>query len=143
MTAKEHFRQLSRMETLINSKKQRMEAWKELATNVGSSNLSGMPKNPSKALSPMANAICKALDLEMEINREEISLQEKKVFLLDIIETMENYDYQTILIKRYFEHLSWINVANQMFYSIRWIYKLHDSALEEMNKKLNERSIPL
>ena len=139
MTAKEHFRHISRLEAVISTKKQRVDALKTLASSVGTSNSSGMPKNPSRSLSPMADAVCKALDLEAEIQEDELRLQEKKVFLLELIGTIENCDCQTVLIKRYFEHLSWDDIACRMFYSTRWIYILHGRALEEMDKKLDER----
>jgi len=139
MNAKEYFRQIFRMEALISTKKQRVAALKTLASSVGSTYLSGMPKNPSRSLSPIADAVCKALDLETEITKDEFLLQEKKVFLLELIGTIESCDCQTVLIKRYFEHLSWDDIANRMFYSTRWIYKLHGRALGEIDKKLNER----
>lgn len=143
MTAKEYLGQVSQMEACINTKKCRLSALKDLATRVGSMNLSGMPKNPSKSLSPMADAVCKAMDLEAEISADEFYLQEKKVLLLESIGTIDNCECQTVLIKRYFEHLSWEDIASQMFYSIRWIYKLHGRALVEMDRKLNERSTEL
>ncbi|HBL84712.1 MAG: hypothetical protein A2Y17_11310 [Clostridiales bacterium GWF2_38_85] len=140
MNAKEYFKQISRTEAFISTKKQRMDALKALASGVGSPNLSGMPKNPSGSLSPMADAVCKALDLEAEIHKDEFLLQEKKVFLLELIGTIEICDCQIVLIKRYFEHLSWDDIASSMFYSTRWIYKLHGRALEEMDRKLKERN---
>ncbi len=138
MNAKEYFRQISRTEAFISTKKQRVTALKMLASSVGAPNLNGMPKNPSRSLSPMADAVCKALDLEAEIRKDEFLLQEKKVFLLELIGTIESCDCQTVLIKRYFEHFSWDDIASRMFYSTRWIYKLHGRALEEIDKKLNE-----
>lgn len=138
MTAKENFKQLARMEAFIGVKKQRVAALKALASSTGSPYLSGMPKSPNESLSPMADAVCKALDLEAEIRSDEAELQEKKVFLLELIGTLDNCDHQTVLIKRYFEHLSWDDIASCMFYTTRWIYKLHGCALEEMDKKLCE-----
>ena len=141
MTAKEYFRAIARMESIIEAKKQRSDALKALASSASSPNLSGMPKNPSQSLSPMADAVCKALDLDAEIYEDEAALQEKKVFMLELIGTLDSSDNQTVLIKRYFEHLSWENIASSMFYSVRWIYKLHGSALEEMDKKLREHGV--
>ncbi len=142
MTAKESFKQLARMDAFIDAKKQRVDALKALASSTGSPNLSGMPKNPSKSLSPMADAVCKALDLEAEIRSDEAKLQEKKVYLLELIGTLDSSDHQTVLIKRYFEHLSWENIASSMFYTTRWIYKLHGRALEEIDKKLSVSNHP-
>lgn len=138
MNAKEYFREISRMEALINTKKQRAGALKKLACGSGSMNFDGMPGNPIKSLSPMADAICKAMDLEAEIRRDEYLLQAKKVFLLEQISAIENCDCQTVLIERYFDRLSWKDIANNMFYSMRWTYKVHDRAIEELDRKLSE-----
>ncbi|WMJ87772.1 hypothetical protein [Anaerocolumna sp. MB42-C2] len=141
MNAKEYFRQISRMESLISTKKQHVDALKTLAYSIGAPNLSGMPKNPSGSISPMADAVCKALDLEAEIRKDEYLLQEKKVFILELIRSIENCDCQAVLIKRYFDHRSWDDIAVSMFYSTRWIYKLHGRALEEIDRKLKEGGV--
>ncbi|KOA21163.1 hypothetical protein CLHOM_02930 [Clostridium homopropionicum DSM 5847] len=132
MTAKEYLRQLSRTEAFINAKKQRAEALRRLAETSSSPVMNGMPRNPNGGGSTMAEAICKAIMIESEIKEDEIALQERKVFLLELIGKIENTEHQTVLIKRYFEKLSWDRIAECMFYSTRWIYKLHGQALEDL-----------
>jgi len=136
MTAKEYFAQISKLETLINAKRQRVDALRLMATNC-SPNYSGMPHNPSKSVSPMADAICKALDIEAEIRKDEIRLQQKRLFMFDLISKLDNVDYQAILFKRYFEHRSWEDISASMFFSHSWVYKLHSNALQALNTLLN------
>lgn len=138
MNAKEYLSQISRLETLINAKRQRVDALRCMATNC-SPNYSGMPHNPSKSTSPMADAICKALDLEEEIRKDEIKLQEKRLYILELIGTLDNVDFQTVIIKRYFEHASWDTIASTMFYSISWVYKLHGNALRALDECLMKK----
>ena len=135
MTAKEYLKQISRMESFIDVKRQRLNALKDLASNIGASAMDGMPKSPSKSSSPMADAVCKAIDLENEIKADEAKLQKRKVFMLDLIGTLENVDEQAVLIKRYFEHQSWENIAAELYYTTRWVYKLHGHALESLNHR--------
>ena len=136
MTAKEYLRQLSRMEAFIESKKERLAVLREIASSCGAPALTGMPKNPSPTTSKMADAVCKALDLEREIQQDEEKLRQKKVFLLDCIGQMENTEYQTVIIGRYFKGDSWAEIAEKMFYSQRWIYELHGRALVELDEIL-------
>lgn len=142
MTAKEYLSQISRLETLINAKRQRIEALRCMATSVGP-NYTGMPHNDSKSVSPMADAICKVIDLENELRKDEYKLQEKRLYIFELIGRMESIDYQTIIIKRYIEHHSWDDIARTMFFTKRWVFTLHGRALEELDSLLkNAEQIP-
>lgn len=65
-------------------------------------------------------------------------MQEKKLYVLDLIATMDNADYQAVLIKRYFERLSWEDIISQINYSRRYTFTLHGRALEELDKRLSD-----
>lgn len=123
------------METLINAKKQRVDALKCMATNC-TANYTGMPHSGTRQLSPMEDAACKAMSLEQEIQRDEIRLQSKRVFILELIGKLENIDYETVLIKRYFECSGWTDIAQVMHYTERWLHTLHGRALQELNHEM-------
>ena len=53
MTAKEYLASISRLESFIASKKQKVEALKCMAANVSPSPITDMPKAPSKTISPI------------------------------------------------------------------------------------------
>ena len=46
-------------------------------------------------------------------------------------------EYQTILEKRYLCFQSWEKIAAAMDYDIRWLYRLHGKALEEVQELLD------
>lgn len=69
MNAKEYLMQAKFLDMRINSKIQQVEALNDLATSA-SSVLTGMPRNSNKAASKMADAVCKIVDLQAEINRD-------------------------------------------------------------------------
>ena len=129
MTAKEYLASISRLESFIASKKQKVEALKCMAANVSPSPITDMPKAPSKTISPMADAICKAIDIESEIKDDELCLQKKKLFFSDI-------DVQSIIIKRYFEKKQWNTIMAETFFSSSWTFKLHKAGMDELDKKL-------
>lgn len=138
MTAKEYISQITRMEAFMETKRQRVATMKMLAANPGSVNLTGMPRNPSPSQSPMASIICKAVDLEAEIQHDEEKLAQKKMFLLDQIGKLKSSEGQTVLIKRYFEHKPYEDIADSLHYSNRWVYRIHDKAISELDTIMAE-----
>ena len=136
MTAKEYLRDIARREEHIKAKKQRLATLKNIAKSPSSPNLSGMPKSTNMGSSSLSDAVIKYMELEVEIQTDEKKLEEKKVYILDLIGTIGNTEYQTILIKRYFEKKSWMEISNDLFYTKRWSYKLHGFALEDLNQKM-------
>ena len=133
MTTRNYLAQITHLEDSIKTKRERAKAYYELAGSPGSVNLTGMPRNPSPSQSPMADAICKAIDLENEVKAEEELLNRKKLFLLDMIGRLSCRDYQTVLLQRYINHMSWDNISAKLYYTTRWVYKLHDRAMDELD----------
>lgn len=131
MTAKDYLSQAKYLDLRINSKIQQVAALNDLATKA-TSTLTGMPHNPNQATSSMENAITKIIDLQAEINRDIDELVDLKQRILDAIKGVQNAEYQTILEKRYLCFQSWEEIAASMNYEIRWLYRLHGKALDEI-----------
>lgn len=136
MNAKDYLKDMARMEAHIEAKKQRVAVLKEIASSPSVPNMSGMPRNPNKGKSSMADTVMKYIALEEEITLEKLKLEEKKVFMLSLIGELDNTEYQTVLIKRYFEKKSFSDIAQDLFYSERWIYTLHGNALALVTDKI-------
>ena len=98
--AKEYLGKAYRLDQRINSKLDQVASLNELATKA-TSTLSDMPKNPNKAISTMENTICKIIDLQDEINKDIDRLVDLKTQIVTTIKNIENYEYQTLLEKRY------------------------------------------
>lgn len=137
MTTKEYLKSISQLESFIESKKQRAAALRCMASNISSPPLSDMPKAPVKSKSPMGDAVCKAVDLETEIQQDEFRLQQKKLFILDLIGTLSDPDTQTVLIKRYFEKKSWGTIIDETFFSRSWVYQLHQDGIDILDEKFS------
>ena len=130
MTAKEYLMQAKFLDMRINSKIQQVEALNDLATSA-SSVLTGMPRNPNKATSKMADAVCKIVDLQAEINHDIDELVDLKREITRRVKSIPNAEYQLLLEKRYLCFMPWEKIAVDMGYSIQHIYRLHDWALRE------------
>ena len=136
MKAKEYLKDIARMEAHIGAKKQRVAVLKDIASSPSAPKYDGMPRNPNKGGSTMADTVMKYTVLEGEIEEDIKKLEEKKVFMLSLIGELDSADYQTVLIKRYFEKKSWADIAEELFYSISWVYKLHGYALQEVDSQI-------
>jgi len=131
MTAKEYLGQAYRLDQRINSKIEQIASLNELATRC-TYTLTGMPRNPSPSVSPMADAICKIIDLEAEINRDIEKLVDLKRDIVRIIKAVDNAEYQTLLELRYLCFKTWEQIAVDMGYNVRHVYRIHDEAVEKI-----------
>lgn len=135
MTAKEYLSQAKYLDMRINSKIQQLSSLNDLAKKCTTA-LTGMPRNPSGSTSTMAETINKIIDLQQDINADIDTLVDLKRDIMDVIKSVQNQEAQTILEKRYLCFLSWEQIAVDMKYSIQYSFKIHDQALEEIEKSL-------
>ncbi len=129
MKAKEYLSQAYRLDQRINSKIEQVASLNDLATKA-TSTISGMPHNPSRAISTMANAVDKIIDLQTEINQDIDKLVDLKHEIVRSIKAVGNTEYQTLLEKRYLCFMQWEQIAVDMNYSIDNVFKLHKKALD-------------
>ena len=131
MTAKEYLGQAYRLDQRINSKLEQVASLNELATKA-TSTLTGMPKNPNRATSKMADAVAKIVDLQAEINNDIDRLVDLKREIVGVIKTVNNPEYQTLLELRFLCGCKWEEVAIKMGYSIQHTYRMRDRALRKV-----------
>ena len=73
------------------------------------------------------------VDLENEINEDIDTLVDLKAEIMRRIKRVENTEYQTILELRYLCFKRWEVIAVELGYDLRYLYKLHDQALESFS----------
>jgi len=128
MTAKEYLSQAYMLEQLIKSKQNQLSSLESIATGC-SSNITGMPRNPSPSQSPMADAKCRIVDLENELQKELARLINYKIRVLELIHSVQSIECQLILEKRYLFYMPWERIAQDLNYSVGWVMKLHRKSL--------------
>jgi len=131
VTAKEYLSQAYLLDQRIASKLEMVESLNDLATRC-TSTLTGMPHNPSKSTSPMADAVAKIIDLQDEINRDLNTLVDLKREISLIIREVDCNEYRIILEKRYISNKTWPEIAVELGYNLRHLYRLHDAALKKL-----------
>lgn len=136
MRAREYLSKAYRLDQRINSKLEQVQSLNELATKA-TSTLTGMPRNPNRATSTMADAVAKIIDLQAEINRDIDRLVDLKRDIVTLVKSVDNTEFQTLLEKRYLCYMSWEQIAVDMNYSIHHLYKMHNLALDICDGILN------
>ncbi len=131
MTAKDYLGQAYRLDQRINSKIDQITSLSDLATKC-TSTISDMPKNPSPSSSPMADIVCKIIDLQAEINTDIDRLVELKRDIVRTIKSVDNSEYQTLLELRYLCFKTWEQIAVDMGYRVRNVHTLHNEALKKV-----------
>lgn len=127
MTAKEYLSQAYRLDQCIDAKIAQVASLNDLATKC-TATLTGMPRNPNRGSSTMADAVCKIIDLQQEINEDIDRLVDLKREIVAVIKAVENTEYQILLEKRYLSFQTWEQIAVDMGYSIQHIYRIREKA---------------
>jgi len=128
-TAKDYLSQAYRIDQRINSKIEQVSSLHDLATKA-TSTLSDIPPSGTRNFHSMENIICKILDLESDINTDLNNLLDLKREIVELIKSISNHEYQTIMELRYLCYKPWEQIAVNMDYSIHHLYKIHNAALE-------------
>ena len=130
MTAKQYLMQAFRMKKKIESMQEDILRLEAAATDC-SPNLTGMPHNPSPSHSRMADIVCKIIDRKAELEKQLAEMAYIRKEIEYNISLLNNPDHRSVLNKRYLEGGEWVDIAMEMGYSERQIYRLHASALDE------------
>ena len=131
MTAKAYLSQSLRLNQRINSKLEQIQSLRELATKC-TPFLTGMPKTPNQDGSLMADTVLKITDLEKELQKDIDRLVDLKKEIMAVVKAVDNMECQTLLEQRYLCFKSWEQIAVDMGYNVRHVYRLHDEALQKV-----------
>jgi len=132
MSTKDYLSQAYRIDQRINSKLAQVMSLRDLLCKA-TGTLSGSPKAATPNPHSMEDTIAKMVDLENEINEDIDALVDLKAEIMRRIKRVENTEYQTILELRYLCFKRWEVIAVELGYDLRYLYKLHDQALEAFN----------
>ena len=133
MSTKDYLSQAYRIDQRINSKLAQVMSLRDLLSKA-TGTLSGAPKAATPNPHSMEDTIAKMVDLENEINEDIDALVDLKAEIMRRIKRVENTEYQTILELRYLCFKSWEQIAVDMGYELRWLYRLHHRALDAVSE---------
>lgn len=88
----------------------------------------------TKKQSPMEEIIVKLVDLENEVNEDIEELIKLKAEIIETISQVDDPIHQLVLQMRYTEGKTWEDVAFNLGYNKRTIFKIHGKALKKIEK---------
>lgn len=145
--AKEFLGQIKKINALIENKTAEVEHWKSVALGIVPSGVdikvNGVVQQMDKVQASgsqqkMADAICKYIDLQAEINADIDNLIDTRKNIIETIELLETEKYD-LLHKVYVQGFTLDEVAAMYGFSYSWATTLHGRALKDVERILDER----
>lgn len=137
MKAKDYLRQLQKLDKLIENKLAEKEQWKAMATST-TQQLSADRVQTSGNPQKMADAVCKIIEIEAELNAFVDRLIDTKRDVISTIERLNPTEYD-LLHKVYVQYFTFDDVAIKMNKSYSWVTTVHGRALKNVQHMLDER----
>lgn len=131
MTAKEYLNQAYWLDRRIDSKLEQLSALSDMATKT-TSIMSDDVVSHTRNVHSMQDIIAKIVDMKAEINTDIDHLVDLKREIMQVVKAVLNPEHQTLLELRYLCFKSWEDVAQELGYNVRHIYRLHDEAVEQI-----------
>ena len=131
LSAKDYLSQAYRIDQRISSKLEQIRSLRALAEKA-SSTLSHAPPSGTRNVHRMEDIIAKMVDLEAAINADLNRLVDLKREIVTIVKCVELPELQTLLELRYLSYKTWEEIAVELHFDIRHIYRLHGRALTEV-----------
>ena len=135
MRAKEYLRQIRIADKKINNLIHEVDMLRDSISHPKPINYDKDPVQGGSRNDSMAASIAKYVDMEQEINRQTDGLIDLRHKIIGEINQLNDPAHIELLFKRYVEYKTWEQIAVEMDYTIRWIYSLHGSALQEFETK--------
>lgn len=137
MKAKEYMQQAFFLDKRINSLIRQVNSLWNQATNI-TQVMSDMPHNPSGDISKLENRVVDICDLTDEIRKQTDKLKALRKEMMGVVAKVPDPEYQLILQERYFEMLTWEDVACDINRSVRSAQLMHGKALEVVQEILDK-----
>ena len=118
----------------IERKERRIQTLRDMATSTTAA-MSDMPRSDSPNLQRMETVLCKAADLEAEINNDMERLDMIKAETTEAISGLEDYREQQVLYGRYVGSKAWIDIAAECSCARVTVMRYHQSGVAHLAEK--------
>lgn len=137
MDAKKYLKQLKRLDTMITNKLIEKEQWKAISLGT-TAQLGGERVQASGSQQKMADAVCKYIDIESEIDACIDKLVDTKKDVISVIEQLNTTEYD-ILHKVYVQYITLEDVAGMYGKSYTWVTTVHGRGIKAVQDILDAR----
>ena len=143
MTPREYLSQVFRIEQRIKAKEIKSAEFESLAGSIPGPNYDGIKVDHTRRIdAPYVYWLEKKAEVDEQIRNLCARQSVLKGEIMTAIEKLENEEYQSLLVMRYFNFRTWEDVAYELSVSLATVKRWHTKALEEIGEKMN-RNEPL
>lgn len=132
-SAKRYLQQIRRLDTKINRDIEELHRLKAMTTKI-TPTLKPDAVSGGGTQDKLAEAMSKIIDFEEEINREIDCFVDARKAVTATIDKVEDARLHTVLNMRYVQFKTWEQIACYMGRSYQWVCKLHGTALQVVEK---------
>lgn len=132
MTVKEYLKNAYRLDNKINSNLEELAKLKELVTSISAVKYDEKVQTSKSNTSPFINTINKIIKLEKKIDEEIDSLVDLKNEMREAVENVEDTDEQLVLRYRYFNNMTWDDIAMTLNIGKSTARRIHDNAIKHI-----------
>lgn len=137
MDAKNFLRQIRRIDILLDAKQKELDVIRSKTIYPG---ISYEEKVQTSFSNNKENQLINLIEYEIDLNKSIDEFIRIKKDVSSVIDKLEEGDQIDILYKRYFQYMTWEEIAASKNYTYQWIHKLHAKALIEIQKILDKSS---
>ena len=131
MTAKEYLCRYHNLLEKVQKKKEYIAFCHERAGSIPGPQYGERINNPSPSYeAPFVKWIYRGIEAEDELKELEAKAELVKQEIETAISKIEDETLQMILIYRYIDWLSWLEISNKVFWSIATVKRKHEMAIE-------------
>ena len=139
MTAKDYLGQAYRLDQHIKDRLLQLAQLRSLTQQITTAYDREVVSRP-RNVHAREDSVIRLMEAEEEINREVDRFVDTKMDISKTIAMVRNENYRLILEKRYLCFMTWEQISLDMNYTNRWLRKMHDRALDVVDRILLERS---
>lgn len=138
MRARDYLNQLKKLDSMIKNKMIEREQWRSMALST-TAHSDGERVQSSGSQQKMADAICRYIDIENDINSRIDALVDKRNEVIEVIEQLDEPEYN-LLHCVYVQYIALHDVPEVIGKSYSWATTMHGRALAHVQEILDGKA---
>ncbi|MGX7092405.1 DUF1492 domain-containing protein [Hutsoniella sourekii] len=134
MTPKQYLQQAFYLDQAIENKIEQVDAWNQLATKM-TMTYSNLPKSKHYRPTSFEDTLIKIIEMQEEINQDIDRLVDLKLEIKDCILKLKDKEAQVVLEKRYLCFKKWEEIAVEMNFDTRQVFRIHNRGLQALDRR--------
>lgn len=137
VTMKDWFRSIRGIEARIRAKEAQRDRFRALAMRAGVGSFEATRISGTGNRSRVESGVIDALDVEERIREDICAMLKMREDVAFVIDQMEDTRYRSVMDMYYLSGWTWMHIADEMRYDVKWVQRLHGRALLEARVILN------